>query len=366
LPVSLFLIINRLSHSKIRTEKICLNCGTETTGRYCPACGQENIEPKQSVGHLVTHFFSDLTHFDGKFFITVKDLFAKPGFLSKEYMLGRRARYLDPIRMYIFTSAFFFLIFLSIIDVKKLHIGDEARTEIQKDADFRDLLAKAKTTRDSSVIQQVHDAVTTPVVKTYEDSSQKPHGGVQFKLEESDYPSIGAYDSAQKALPFSKRDGWLKRKFNNRKIELNLRKGKDPSVLFRELLNNYTHNIPKVLFISLPAFALLLKLLYIRRKQFYYVDHLIFSVHLYIFSFLILLAYFGLGELKTDTGWNWLKWLIVLVLLFPFFYFYKAMRRFYGQGRGKTILKYILLFMLSFFVQLLIFTGAFVFSVFEF
>jgi len=80
-----------LSKGRLRTEKICLNCGTEITDRFCPHCGQENIEPKQSVWHLINHFFSDITHFDGKFFITVKDLFAKPGFLSKEYMAGRRA-----------------------------------------------------------------------------------------------------------------------------------------------------------------------------------------------------------------------------------------------------------------------------------
>ena len=138
-----------MSHSKIRTEKICLNCGTETTGRYCPACGQENIEPKQSVWHLITHFFSDITHFDGKFFVTVKDLFAKPGFLSGEYMVGRRASYLDPIRMYIFTSAFFFLIFFSLFDVKHLKIGDEQQAGMQKDPDLKELLSQVKTARDS-------------------------------------------------------------------------------------------------------------------------------------------------------------------------------------------------------------------------
>ncbi len=246
-----------------------------------------------------------------------------------------------------------------------MHIGDETRSEIQKNADFQALMAKAKTARDSLIIQEAHNALTSSSVKSSEDSSQKAQR-VHFKLAESDYPSIGVYDSAQKVQPVSERDGWLKRKINIRKIELNQRIGKDPLGLFRELLSNYIHNIPKVLFISLPVFALLLKLLYIRRKKFYYVDHGIFSVHLYIFSFLVLLVYFGLQELKADTGWSWLQWLIVLVLLFPFFYFYKAMRRFYGQGRGKTILKYILLLMLSFFVQLLIFTGAFIFSVFEF
>ena len=104
-----------MSHLKERKEKICLNCGAEVQGRYCGVCGQENIEPKESAWHLVTHFFNDITHFDGKFFSTVKYLLLKPGFLTAEYVRGRRARYLHPIRMYVFTSAFFFLIYFSFI-----------------------------------------------------------------------------------------------------------------------------------------------------------------------------------------------------------------------------------------------------------
>src|SRR6186997_2178628 len=62
---------------------------------------------------MVTHFFYDITHFDSNFFTTVEDLLFKPGFLSKEYMIGRRARYLHPVKMYVFTSAIFFLLFFS-------------------------------------------------------------------------------------------------------------------------------------------------------------------------------------------------------------------------------------------------------------
>ena len=83
-------------------------------GRFCHICGQENIEPKESFWHLVTHFMYDVTHFDGKFFSTLKYLLFRPGYLSHEYLRGRRASYLHPIRMYVFTSAFFFLIFFSI------------------------------------------------------------------------------------------------------------------------------------------------------------------------------------------------------------------------------------------------------------
>src|SRR5262249_50979201 len=151
---------------------------------------------------------------------------------------------------------------------------------------------------------------------------------------------------AQKKLPENQRDGWLKRTVKKKIIELNIRYQHEHDSLFRELINNNIHNWPKVLFISLPLFALLLKLLYIRRKQFYYVDHGIFSIHLYIFSFLILLVFFGVSELESNTGWSWLEWLIFATVVYPFIYYYKAMRRFYGQSRGKTILKYVLLFIL--------------------
>ena len=100
-----------MSHRPERKEKDCLNCGTTVQGRYCHVCGQENVEPKETFFGMVTHFFNDITHFDGKFFTTLKDLLFKPGFLSAEYMKGRRMSYLNPVRMYVFTSAIFFLIF---------------------------------------------------------------------------------------------------------------------------------------------------------------------------------------------------------------------------------------------------------------
>ena len=108
-----------MSHLPQRKEKNCLNCDTKVVGYFCHNCGQKNIEPKESVWHLVSFFFKDVTHFDGKFFTSLKDLVFKPGFLSKEYIIGRRVRYLNPIRMYLFTSAIFFLIFFSLYTVSE-------------------------------------------------------------------------------------------------------------------------------------------------------------------------------------------------------------------------------------------------------
>ena len=75
-----------MSHRKERQEKICLNCQAQTVGRYCHACGQENIEPKETFLHILRHFFEDMTHFDGKIFRTLSLLFTKPGFLTTEYL----------------------------------------------------------------------------------------------------------------------------------------------------------------------------------------------------------------------------------------------------------------------------------------
>ena len=95
-----------MSHLTERKEKNCLNCNTTVQGRYCQVCGQENIVPQDTFGHLVLHFIYDITHFDGKFFDTLKYLAFKPGFLSKEYIAGRRVRYLNPIRMYVLLRLF--------------------------------------------------------------------------------------------------------------------------------------------------------------------------------------------------------------------------------------------------------------------
>src|SRR5450631_3113208 len=94
----------------LRSEKNCLNCGAYVEERYCTRCGQENVEIKESFGHLISHFLSDLMHYDSKLLTTLKDLLFKPGFLTKEYLAGRRTRYLHPIRMYVFVSLLYFLV----------------------------------------------------------------------------------------------------------------------------------------------------------------------------------------------------------------------------------------------------------------
>jgi len=84
-------------------EEHCLNCGEELHGRYCSHCGQKAGLRKDSFGHMVVHFIGDYFHYDNKFWTTFKALITKPGQVTLDYIEGRRARYLNPIQLYIFV-----------------------------------------------------------------------------------------------------------------------------------------------------------------------------------------------------------------------------------------------------------------------
>jgi len=87
---------------------VCLNCGEPVSLRYCPACGQAAIDPNPTVGEFVHEAASEFLHWDGKLAATFRLLFTKPGELTREYLAGRRARYLSPLRLYLTFSVLFF------------------------------------------------------------------------------------------------------------------------------------------------------------------------------------------------------------------------------------------------------------------
>ena len=138
----------------------------------------------------------------------------------------------------------------------------------------------------------------------------------------------------------------------------------DPRDLFNVFEEKLLHTLPQMLFLSLPLIALVLNLLYFRRKQFYYVNHAIFGIHLYIFIFIVLLVTFSLSYLNEQTGWGIFSFINALLYLGIFFYTYKAMRRFYEQRRLKTILKYLLLLVSFYILMGLIFIVFILFSFF--
>jgi Protein of unknown function (DUF3667) len=409
-----------VSHLKERKEKNCLNCQTEVVGRYCHKCGQENLEPKETVWHLVQHFFNDITHFDGKFFETVKFLLRRPGFLSVEYMRGRRMAYLNPIRMYVFTSAIFFIILFSMKKpedmakasdythddlkiamnlgalrqdsvrlVRNLKVEDDAddKEDLKEKIEFRTIQIAAIKKTYGDTVKRVFskDELNSFVAQAYTDSISSGNYNIaqdrKFKrvmrsygkeatdnlqVTENDevlgwaikYRTVAEYDSAEKALPDSLRDGWLKHTIITRSMVIMKEYREDRRLFTEHLLENIFHSFPKILWISLPIFALILNILYFRHKQYFYVNHGIFTIHVYCATFIqlfVFLMIYQLGKAIPSGGWHTIVILLnIAVFIWMMIYPYKAMRGFYMQRRAKTFFKYFIVFSLMSIINLIL------------
>jgi Protein of unknown function (DUF3667) len=357
-----------VSHIPLREEKDCLNCGAIVHGRYCHVCGQENVVPKETFWHMVTHFFYDVTHFDSNFFETAKDLLFKPGFLSKQYIAGRRAKYLHPIRMYVFTSAVFFLLFFSLFNVKSSIsstinfplIPEERQKAI---AQLKDLLSK--DTANKLLKQGIALLADTSKPVTGKEALEfygNKHNIIS--LGDGNYGSQKEYDSVQRSLPRSGQDGWFKRRLMKKTIQINEKYRENPDEAIKKLGESVLHRLPYMLFISLPLFALILRLIYLRRKKFFFADHGVFTIHLYVFTFLLLMVVFGLLELEDATHLGELEFVILLLFIVLLYYLFRAMRNFYGQGWFKTFMKFLILLLFSLIMMLILLTLIFFFSAF--
>jgi Protein of unknown function (DUF3667) len=106
-------------HKKRRKVEICHNCHTilSLENNFCPHCGQENHDLKVPIGHLAFEVFEGFTHFDTKFYNTMRAIFLSPGKITKDFLEGRRGRYVPPIRLYFLISFIFFLGVGSMIDL---------------------------------------------------------------------------------------------------------------------------------------------------------------------------------------------------------------------------------------------------------
>jgi hypothetical protein len=88
----------------------CANCNALLSGRYCSSCGQRADTQAHSLGHFVGEATELLTHADSRVWATLWPLLARPGFLTREYFTGRRARYLQPFRLYLIMSVLYFVL----------------------------------------------------------------------------------------------------------------------------------------------------------------------------------------------------------------------------------------------------------------
>jgi hypothetical protein len=266
----------------------CQNCRAELTGPYCAQCGQHDIDYTRSFGHIVEDSLEGMFHLDGKFFASARYIFTRPGFLTTEFLAGRRTRYANPLRFYIFAS---FLLFA-----------------------FTVLTSRPPTPAETAAAKAQADRLTQTVQAGPPDTPK-------------DHPFFKFTESSQDAGP----GGFI------RVDSLDSSK-----VASQTLSDEFWHRLPTILFFCLPVLALLLKLAY-RRSRTPYIAHIIFALHLQALVFLCLILIKGGWLLAGLAGDETGRIVGRLLSLATVLLVYGAFRHVYRQGWFLTALKLFLI-----------------------
>lgn len=91
-------------------KSTCKNCESILNGKFCSSCGQKEYNEKdKSLSNISEEVFHFMTHFDGKFFNTLKTIYRYPGKLSLDYSNGIRQKYYKPISLYLVIVVLYLL-----------------------------------------------------------------------------------------------------------------------------------------------------------------------------------------------------------------------------------------------------------------
>jgi hypothetical protein len=249
----------------------CRNCGEALAGKFCWSCGQEDVAPHPTVRELASDLLGEIFSLDSRLLRTLRPLLLQPGALTRDYLAGRRVRFVSPLKIYLVAALIFF-----------------------------GLLALLPKTNVS--VERGSGQISTPSGRGTR---------VFFSLPER-YP------------------------FFDRELQAASARAKANPQAFTDAV---IANAPRVFFLLLPAFALLLYLFYWR--GWHYLDHLVFALHYHAFVFLNLTALIVLGRPWVPSIVAWVLGLLLWIGLLV--YLPIALRRVYGGSRIMTLLKLFVL-----------------------
>jgi len=319
----------------------CLNCGTRLRGQYCGNCGQRSRNRLISIWQLLQEAFGDLFELDSRLWRTLVPLLTRPGQLTRDYLEGRRARYMPPFRTYLVLSVIFFVV--AFFDPQKdLGLLFEPEPEPTAESVVSDAV--------SATDEDVNDDKEINIVVG-------PLGAENEIFGNCEDASI----SGEEDLP-----EWIKKQFPDDRVqeicERNKARGNE------NIADAMLDNIPIALIVLLPVMALVLKVLYPLSRR-YFVEHLLFFVYLHAFAFLMLILQILFARLAglfgpEGSAVDSISTLIIVVASFYIpLYLYKAMRHVYGQGHLITILKFLMLSIAYLTGATLTMLGTFLFAV---
>ena len=313
----------------------CLNCGTRLRGQYCGTCGQRSRSRLISLWELISDAFGDLFEIDSRIWKTLIPLLFRPGQLTRDYLAGKRARFMPPFRSYLVLSLLFFLVaFFDPLGDLGLDPQDEAASAAEREEAVRERDEALAELAEKGIV--IGDELPPEVAEEIE-ALTEDGPGLNIRLDGDE----GEVDCDVDAADLEGMPPFLAGIITPERVEHICRRAKsEPTELFDALLDN----IPAALIVLLPIMALVLKMLYPLSRH-YYVEHLLFFVHFHAFFFLLLTLQILLGRLG---GFVFIpEALRVLAIVVASFYvpiyLFIAMRRVYGQGRFATFLKYLVL-----------------------
>jgi hypothetical protein len=324
----------------------CPNCGHPLIGPYCAICGQPHNTHRRTLGNLLHEFFKDIVSFDSRILRTGRALLVQPGELPRAFREGRTQRYMPAVRLYLFVSLLFFL-FLSVTGIAFVQFGMQIETvrfvhdpaghvfEIKNGKRHQMDGLKSDAKGNISLSDPDVPGIIIPHVKANGDVNNHIATQPVF-FERIGRHKLNVSPEVRAQLEKIKAD-----EMENLKDTTGVARGvyamltrleTDPAALNGPLMTW----IPRILFFLLPLFAVLLAAFYWRkRKEFYFVDHMMFSLTMHTFAFVALIVAAAAAQLIDGA------WVTILTIIVISAYLLLSLKHFYGQKWHTTSLKFI-------------------------
>lgn len=346
--------------------RICDNCGAEVVGRFCHVCGQNAKNYESSLWRVIGDILREQFDLQSRATRTFKSLVLHPGLLAVEFKANRRASYVSPIRMYLFSSLlFFFLVALSPSD-------QSARVfSFSVDTNSYSLQSQENEVEESDPSTDVNDEESAfqfqetqrksedfaddiePVRQLLDDRTNQLISEILIRTEDS--PSrqllLGHLVRLGDKEEPSGIDWWI-----------------TPLVVkilhdFSRLVEDVKNNLALIMVILLPWMVLTSALLNIG-KHVRLVHQLVFWMHMFTFAFLILSFELLVVRFALKGFW-WTGFVTLATYLLLLVHSYMAFHKFYGGGHLAGIFKFFLLLMVYFVALLVAFFAVVALSIYN-
>jgi hypothetical protein len=299
----------------------CLNCQTVLEGAFCHVCGQSADDFQRPIGKLIIEAFGDTFAFDGRLWRTLPKLVFRPGRVTKDYIEGRRARYVPPFRMYLLSGILFFLVLFAVVS------GDQSALGVDVD------VAKPSSPTLAAPVDPAASAVTDAP------SSQSNDQLDWVRAHEEIDRNLDSQPDWMLSLAHQLADG--------------VEAAGGNTALFMTVVQTWA---PRLSFLLMPIFAMLLVVAFPFRKGVKFFTHLIASMHfqtvMYLQSTLaLLLGMLGWGAVAA------LFWFLV-----PPVYLLAMLRTVYGSGVFLSLIRVIFLILGSAFAMTMLVVAVFLLS----